>query len=815
MYCLEKFQRELAYFLDIDLRDLPKVQEILQSQGYTAVKKNDEIIELGNGKVNPKQKTIEKIDSYAKSDEFKALSKDKQEAILSLKSIEPSPMPQEISQENLENLFKHFNSKQDKAQREFYAKLFNDTKENPHITLEVKRDNEIRQEYIKAYQHKDTHDLYYIAITKENDTIKVTGYPITKIKDVINQIKNAEKVVWRHQGDLTHTALSLKETLSLENANNIIPQPNKQTFQAYKQSLESQGIPIENEVKSFINFVEKNIYNENGVSFNQLNNALKTLNSYYKEAKDPNFKNHIKNAMDSFLREDIKAGIEAIFSQNKSAYKDISSLYATALSDYADMKEVLKIADKLKIRNATTEQNKALDSLLKLAKGQGDKLDNISTLTKALDKDNRALIELNMLSGLFQKSLYDENALQVIDSGKFFKELQALHKDTFQSKEAQDFINIMSDFDRLFKNDILIAKALKPTTTGQIGSSIATSIEGAVKFQMVKNAFSHLVRLMPHIPFMSGLNQKVQGAALRYHLQKALESSFSVSELKHTLQNRIAKAPYTSQTKSQIEKILTRVDTIQDELIEVAERNAKQAQNAKDLQEYQTLQKYGVESLEKLSQDDFNHFVDSVLSGDIEALKSAPNIVYIADLNAELAKELGLNNGKIFLRKNDLHHSRNERKGTYNQHLNKDEIKQLPKTITETKNIYVDKVHNNFFITKELNENEIAMFVANKDELGNYVIHIKRVLKSDLNKSEYSKVGSGIEPHIERPTSITPPSHLGHLPPNTPKMQVHSQAIGEQLELTPRFNDRPTDIIPQDSTKAESSLESTPQKVNQ
>ena len=50
MYCLDKLQRELAHFLDIDLRDLPKVQEILQSQGYTAVKKNDEIIELGQGK---------------------------------------------------------------------------------------------------------------------------------------------------------------------------------------------------------------------------------------------------------------------------------------------------------------------------------------------------------------------------------------------------------------------------------------------------------------------------------------------------------------------------------------------------------------------------------------------------------------------------------------------------------------------------------------------------------------------------------------------------------------------------------------------
>ncbi|EAI6695986.1 hypothetical protein DBV32_01125 [Campylobacter upsaliensis] len=171
-----------------------------------------------------KQKTINKVDEYAKSEEFKALSEDKQEAILSLKNLEPSIMPSEISKDNLENILKHFNSKQDKARREFYAKLFNDTKENPHIVLEVKRENELRQEYIKAYQHKDTHDLYYIAITKDKDTINVTGYPITKIKDVINQIKNAEKVVWRQQGDQTHTALVSKETQNLESVNESIAQ---------------------------------------------------------------------------------------------------------------------------------------------------------------------------------------------------------------------------------------------------------------------------------------------------------------------------------------------------------------------------------------------------------------------------------------------------------------------------------------------------------------------------------------------------------------------------------------------------------------
>ena len=781
MYCLEKLQRELAYFLDIDLRDLPKVQEILKAQGYTAVKKNDEIIELGNEIQNLRDELITNLTPILNKDITNISSGIT--AQVSKTSIKKMGSDKAINKsiENGFSLQEHFKASADIEN--LYKKATNiattkDLKNGDpaiqiHTFISQVNDNANAKILVKESLDKDSRRIYTLELESLESAKPLAQVPNGDLADHLTKSKQK-----------SDTSLT-----PLENVSEIIPQPNKQTFQAYKQSLESQGIPIENEVKSFINFVEKNIYNENGVSFNQLNNALKTLNSYYKEAKDPNFKNHIKNAMDSFLREDIKAGIEAIFSQNKSAYKDISSLYATALSDYADMKEVLKIADKLKIRNATTEQNKALDSLLKLAKGQGDKLDNISSLTKALDKDNRALIELNMLSGLFQKSLYDENALQVIDSGKFFKELQALHKDTFQSKEAQDFINIMSDFDRLFKNDILIAKALKPTTTGQIGSSIATSIEGAVKFQMVKNAFSHLVRLMPHIPFMSGLNQKVQGAALRYHLQKALESSFSVSELKHTLQNRIAKAPYTSQTKSQIEKILNRVDTIQDELIEVAERNAKQAQNAKDLQEYQTLQKYGVESLEKLSQDDFNHFVDSVLSGDIEALKSAPNIVYIADLNAELAKELGLNNGKIFLRKNDLHHFRPERKVEYDQAVPREIIKEIPNIINNTPLAYKDPLHNNFFITKELNQVEVMKIAINKDSEGNYIITLSKVEKSSIENQGLEAVG---------------------LAPTIPNLNDEAY----RTTMLPPSTSKPSDIIPQNPTKAQSSLESAPQKVD-
>ena len=585
------------------------------------------------------------------------------------------------------------------------------------------------------------------------------------------------------KGTKTEYAQAIDEVLTKVYDDTYKVQIDPSKYNNFRIQLEQSGVLPQDSLR-FLEFAQKNIYNQQGVSFTQLNNALKQINSYYKTATDPNFKDFTAKALENFLRDDIKQGIDSIFAQNKTLYKDAQSLFSSALSDYGKMKATLKLVDKIKLRDESISYEQAFKNLYEYVKGQGGELQNLTKLTQHLDKNSAQRVELSILYNLFNQNIKDFKDIQVFDSQAFFKNLESI-KDHFNTQSAKDFIDIAKGFDTLFKNDVLIANAIRNATTDKISSSIATTIQGAVKFQLVRMMFENIVRLLPNIPFMSSLNEKVQGASLRFHIKSALMKNLDVQDFKISLSNKAKyNKEFNSQTKQALENIIGKIDKAQDEMLEVAQRNTKQAQNAKDLQEYQTLQKYGVESLQKLSQDDFNHFVDSVLSGDIEALKSAPNIVYIADLSAELAKELGLNNGKIFLRKNDLHHSRNERKGTYNQHLDKDEIKQLPKTITENKNIYVDKVHNNFFITKELNENEIAMFVANKDELGNYVIHIKRVLKSDLNKSEYSKVGSGIEPHIEHSTSITPPSHLGHLPPNAPKMQVHSQAIGERDTLS-------------------------------
>ncbi|BDQ26827.1 hypothetical protein ASB1_05030 [Helicobacter heilmannii] len=55
---------------------------------------------------------------------------------------------------------------------------------------------------------------------------------------------------------------------------------------------------LKQEAMPFLEFVENNIYKEGGVHFNQLNNALKNLNSkkYYKEIKDPGLEDYLKRA---------------------------------------------------------------------------------------------------------------------------------------------------------------------------------------------------------------------------------------------------------------------------------------------------------------------------------------------------------------------------------------------------------------------------------------------------------------------------------------------------------------------------------------
>ena len=140
------------------------------------------------------QKTARYVDDYAKTSDFKALDSDKQEAILRLKEIEPSPMPKDLKAKiDNENIITHFSKHLDSEERKFYYKLFDDAKEKPDFVL-LSKDGETI-EYIKAYEHTAQKDMYYLAFTQSDDNIKITGIPTTQLRKVVKDIAQSKKVV--------------------------------------------------------------------------------------------------------------------------------------------------------------------------------------------------------------------------------------------------------------------------------------------------------------------------------------------------------------------------------------------------------------------------------------------------------------------------------------------------------------------------------------------------------------------------------------------------------------------------------------------
>ena len=398
--------------------------------------------------------------------------------------------------------------------------------------------------------------------------------PPSTIKDVFD---NFEKGTKQSYTDAIEQILlkvydeSYTTTLAKDNPNipsNLSEQEaarfNTDSLESFKAKMEKSGVMLEDSAK-FLRFVESTIYNPKGVTFETLNNAQKTLNTYYKQASDPNFRSFVKDAINGFIKRDIQAGIEAIFAQNKALYNDARTLFDTALSDYAKMKETLKLADSLKIRDRRRSYEQVAQSLSRFFLGQGENIPNFEALLGSLQKELREQVELKLLQDMLELSFVKLNDIKVLDSSEFFKRLEPL-KGHFHSTSAKDFIKIAQDFHTLFRNDANIAKSLSPATTEKIGTSIATTLEGAVKFQVIKALFANIIRLMPHIPFAKRLNESVQGSALRYQLKKALDSSLSVGEFKLELQARAIKADFNNATREQIAKIWGQVESAQESL---------------------------------------------------------------------------------------------------------------------------------------------------------------------------------------------------------------------------------------------------------
>ncbi|WP_370521952.1 ADP-ribosyltransferase-containing protein [Helicobacter winghamensis] len=413
---------------------------------------------------------------------------------------------------------------------------------------------------------------------------------------------------------------------------------NRGEYDNLRKQLENNA-ELETSALSFLKFVENSIFNPQGVGLEQLINARKTLNGFIKDTKDSNTKSYLKNIVENHLHKEINNGINKIFQSNPHFYQQATNLYNNSLSDYATMKETLKDLKKLGFLDEAKSNENLIDKFIKYIQGDGglNSKNNFIELTKGLSEQNKQAIELNVLNRIYQRNLLKDDGIEVFASKNFLRETQKL-KEVFNTKGAREFIELMEGFNKLFSNDAEIALKMGYATPRVEGSSIATTIEGAIQQKMIKGIFGILMRNLPHNSLIIkglGLSENVQAQALRYHLKKALENTNDIHAFKTHLSQNADKQNFNSATQQILKEILGEVDTLKNEVLRESEnyKNAyekdTQAQVKSDIQPLKMLESGELdEALLKQAQE--------------RNLK-----LWVGNLeNEQLAKELGLDSKK-------------------------------------------------------------------------------------------------------------------------------------------------------------------------
>ena len=278
------------------------------------------------------------------------------------------------------------------------------------------------------------------------------------------------------------------------------------------------------------------------------------------------------------LKEDLKSLKDIDFTNENSGLK--ASLSNTgikkALSDRAISKSVnngFNASDHLEavqdIKNLfekahlkqSTEDLKHGDKALKVYRFESD------------FKDGKALILVKESLDKDKKKIY---TLELENLEKHTKPQYAV----FTSKEAQDFLNIVEGFHKLYKNDASIAKNFTQTTAQKMGTSIATSAEGAIKQKVIKGAFDPIFRLLPEKIFFGMFSKQIQGGALRYHLKKALSRSLNYNDFKLKLEKELQKTHFNSKTKELLNDLMDNLDQFNKAKEEVLNAKALKEQEA-------------------------------------------------------------------------------------------------------------------------------------------------------------------------------------------------------------------------------------------
>ncbi|MEJ8578487.1 DUF3519 domain-containing protein, partial [Helicobacter pylori] len=148
---------------------------------------------------------------------------------------------------------------------------------------------------------------------------------------------------------------------------------------------------------------------------------------------------------------------------------------------------------------------------------------------------------------------------------------------------------IASGFHKLFKNDAKIAESLKPAITKNLSQGLATTLSGALKYQWTKFTLGTLYRNAPDrilgVKLPKALNEATAGAALKYHIKRALERSHTISEFSKNLELSAQKSHFSNNTLKIIEELTNGVKSASEEIKEKATKYEKALQELQKIDE--------------------------------------------------------------------------------------------------------------------------------------------------------------------------------------------------------------------------------------
>ncbi|GAA7859199.1 DUF3519 domain-containing protein [Helicobacter pylori] len=330
--------------------------------------------------------------------------------------------------------------------------------------------------------------------------------------------------------------------------------------------------------------------------------------------------------------------------------------------------------------------------------------------------------------------------------------------------------NNTSGFHKLFKNDAKIAESLKPATTKNLSQGLATTLSGALKYQWTKFTLGTLYRNAPDrilgVKLPKALNEATAGAALKYHIKRALERSHSISEFSKNLELSAQNAKFSNNTLKIIEELTNGVKSASEEINKEVKEKATKYEKA-----LQELQKIDESKLTKEQQQVLKVFKGELDKGEIKKI----------DLNDLYILEQGSRNAgaRKILRK---HYGVENTGGLTNEELiNMSEVIKNGSVLLES----FERLKNGFRYGYEWDNNGVKIRLVVDDlNNGNKIFDFHRNFKDFRDASLHS----GNHPYEPNPTQ---------------KDLIDQEDLLKNTELNNETTQTPTHLSPLEQANAE------------